>query len=66
MFAGLDMSLAPKLSVAVEYLNKGIRNETHVQRRRFVSPPIDALSIDAGVIGFKDFYAGASFNLSTF
>lgn len=64
-FAGLDMSIAPKFSVAVEYLNKGIRNETTFNGMvRFT--PIEALSIDAGAIGFKDFYAGASFNLSTF
>jgi hypothetical protein len=64
-FAGLDMSLAPKFSVAVEYLAKGIRDETTFNGMvRF--KPIDALSIDAGVIGFKDFYAGASYNLSTF
>ncbi len=64
-FAGLDMSIAPKLSVAVEYINKGIRDESTVSGLvRFT--PIDALSVDAGVIGFKDFYAGASYNLSTF
>lgn len=65
VFAGLDISLAPKLSVAVEYLNKGLRNDSTVSGAvRF--QPIEALSIDAGVVGFKDFYAGASFNLSTF
>lgn len=64
-FAGLDMSLAPKFSLAVEYLNRGIRNESTVSGLvRF--QPIEALSIDAGVIGFKDFYAGASYNLSTY
>lgn len=65
VFAGLDISLAPKLSIAVEYLNKGLRNDSTVSGAvRF--QPIEALSIDAGVVGFKDFYAGASFNLSTF
>lgn len=65
VFAGLNMSLAPKFSVAVEYLNKGIRNEsTFSGMVRFT--PIESLSIDAGAIGFEDFYAGASFNLSTF
>jgi len=64
-FAGLDMSLAPKITVAVEYLAKGIRDETTFNGMvRF--KPIEALSVDAGVIGFKDFYAGASYNLSTF
>ena len=64
-FAGLNMSLAPKFSVAVEYLGAGIRNEsTFSGMVRF--QPIQALSVDAGAIGFKDFYAGASFNLSTF
>lgn len=64
-FAGLDMSLSPKLNVAVEYLSKGIRDETTFSGMvRF--KPIEALSIDAGVIGFQDFYAGASYNLSTF
>lgn len=64
-FAGLDMSLAPKFSVAVEYINKGIRNETTFNGLvRF--QPIQSLSIDAGAIGFKDFYAGASYNVSTF
>lgn len=64
-FAGLDMSLAPKFSVAVEYLDKGMRNESTFNGLVRFSP-IDALSVDAGVIGFKDFYAGASYNLSTF
>jgi len=65
VFAGLNMSLAPKLSVAVEYLNKGLRNDSTISGVvRF--QPIEALSVDAGVLGFKDFYAGASFNLSTF
>lgn len=64
-FAGLSMSLAPKLNVAVEYLSKGLRNDSTISGVvRF--QPIEALSIDAGAIGFKDFYAGASFNLSTF
>lgn len=64
-FAGLDMSLAPKFSVAVEYLSKGIRDETTFNGLvRFT--PIEALSVNAGLIGFKDFYAGASYNLSTF
>jgi len=64
-FAGLDMSLAPKITAAVEYLAKGIRDETTFNGMvRF--KPIEALSVDAGVIGFKDFYAGASYNLSTF
>ncbi len=65
IFAGLDMSLAPKLNVGVEYLRKGIRNRSTANGMvRFT--PIEALSIDAGLIGFKDFYAGASFNISTF
>lgn len=65
VFAGLDMSLAPKLSVAIEYINKGIRDESTVNGMvRF--KPIEALSLDVGAIGFKDFYAGASYNLSTF
>ena len=64
-FAGLDMSLTPKVGVAVEYLNRGIRNKTTFNGMvRFT--PIEALTIDAGVIGFRDFYAGASYNLSTF
>ena len=65
LFAGLNMSLAPKFSLALEYLNRGIRNESTVSGLvRF--RPIEALSVDAGVIGFKDFYAGASYNLSTY
>ena len=65
VFAGLDMSLAPKFSVAVEFLSKGIRNESTFNGIvRF--QPIEALTIDAGMIGFKDFFAWASFNLSTF
>ena len=65
VFAGLNMSLAPKFSVAIEYLSKGIRDEsTFSGMVRF--KPIDALAIDAGVIGFQDFYMGASYNLSTF
>lgn len=65
VFAGLDMSLSPKLNVGVEYLRKGIRNRSTANGMvRFT--PIDALSIDAGLIGFKDFYAGASYNVSTF
>ncbi|MGI6296907.1 MAG: hypothetical protein ACOX3G_12600 [Armatimonadota bacterium] len=65
VFAGLDMSLAPKLNVAVEYLRKGIRNRSTANGMvRFT--PVEALSIDAGLIGFKDFYAGASYNVSTF
>ena len=65
IFAGLDMSLAPKLNVGVEYLRKGIRDKSTVSGMvRFT--PMNALSIDAGLIGFKDFYAGASYNVSTF
>ncbi len=65
VFAGLNMSLSPKMSVAVEYLNRGLRDDSTVSGVvRF--QPIEALSVDAGIIGFKDFYAGASFNLSTF
>jgi len=65
VFAGLSASLAPKISLGVEYLTKGIRDKTTFNGMvRF--QPIDALSIDAGVIGFKDFYAGASYNVSTF
>jgi hypothetical protein len=64
-FAGLNISVAPKFNVAVEYLPKGLRDEDTVSGVvRF--QPIEALSIDAGAVGFKDFYAGASFNLSTF
>jgi len=64
-FAGLNISLAPKFNIAVEYLAKGLRDQDTVSGVvRF--QPIEALSIDAGVVGFKDFYAGASFNLSTF
>ena len=59
------MSLAPKLNVGVEYMRKGIRDKSTVSGMvRFT--PMNALSIDAGLIGFKDFYAGASYNVSTF
>lgn len=65
LFAGLDFSLSPKFSVAVEYLTKGIRAEsTFSGCVRF--QPTQALSISAGAIGFQDLYVGASFNLSTF
>jgi hypothetical protein len=51
--------------VGVEYLRKGIRDKSTVSGMvRFT--PMNALSIDAGLIGFKDFYAGASYNVSTF
>lgn len=64
-FGGLDMAIAPKLSLAVEYLGKGLRNDSTVSGCvRF--QPTSALSIDAGALGFKDFYAGASYNVSTF
>lgn len=65
VFAGLDMSLAPKLNVGVEYLRRGIRDRSSVNGMvRFT--PINSLSIDAGLLGFKDFYAGASYKVSTF
>lgn len=64
-FAGLDMSVAPKCSLAVEYLGTGIRNETTFSGcLRY--QPIQSLSIEAGALGFESFYAGASYNLSTF
>lgn len=65
IFGGVDIAVAPKFSVAVEYLTKGIRAESTFNGCvRF--QPTGALSIDAGAIGFKDFFAGASYNVSTF
>lgn len=65
IFAGLDMALAPKLDVAVEYLGTGIRNKTTFSGCvRY--QPTQALSIQAGALGFESFYAGLSFNLSTY
>ena len=59
------MSLAPKLSVAVEYLGAGIRNKsTFSGCVRF--QPVQALTVEAGALGFQSFYMGASYNISTF
>jgi len=65
LFGGLDLSVAPKFSVAVEYLTRGVRDKSTFNGCvRF--QPTQALSISVGAIGFRDLYVGASFNLSAF
>jgi hypothetical protein len=65
LFAGLDIAVAPKCSLALEYTATGMRNEDTVSGG-IKFQPIQALTIEAGAIGFESFYAGASYNLSTF
>lgn len=65
LFGGLSMSAAPKLDVALEYVNFGFRfDQTFSGGLRY--KPIEALTVDAGAFNFKEFYAGASYNVSTF
>jgi len=64
-FVGLNVALFPKTDVLFEYLSNGIRQETTINAAlRF--RPIEPLAISVGTLGFDGFYAGASFNLSTF
>lgn len=65
LFAGLDVAVAPKCSLAVEWLGNGLRDEsTFSGCLRY--QPTEALSIEAGAIGFESFFAGLSFNVSTY
>ncbi len=64
-FAGLDLSVAPKFDIAVEYLSEGIRQQgtgNAVVRFR----PTDMISVEAGAFAFKDLYLGGTFVLSTY
>ncbi len=60
-FAGLDIAMSPKLSLAVDYIAE---NSVFSGCVRF--HPTQALTLTAGVVDFEDLYGGVSFNLSTF
>lgn len=60
-FASLDMAIAPKLSVGLEYI---VEPSAFSGCVRF--QPIQPLTITAGALDFEDFYAGVSYSLSTF
>lgn len=61
LFAGLDIAVAPKLSLAVDYIA-----EDSVFSGCVRFQPTQALTLTAGALDFEDLYGGVSFNLSTF
>jgi len=65
VFVGLDWTLAPKLSGMLEYLSKGLENDSHfnVGIRLAIS---NELRLDAGLFDFSDFTGGISYNLARF
>ena len=65
IFAGIDLYVAPKFDVAVEYLSKGLRQEsTYNAALRF--RPVSNISVQAGTYAFKDVYVAGSIMLSTY
>ena len=65
VFMGIDYAASPKFDLMLEYLSKGIRQESTVNAGiRFKA--FSGLNVNAGTLGFEDFYAGASYSLSTY
>ena len=65
IFAGIDLYVAPKFDVAVEYLSEGLRQEgTYNAALRF--RPVSNISVQAGTYAFKDVYIAGSVMLSTY
>ena len=65
IFAGIDLHVAPKFDVAVEYLSEGLRQEgTFNAALRF--RPVNNISVQAGTYAFKGAYIAGSVMLSTY
>ena len=65
VFAGLNWSAAPKFDVLVEYLSKGIRQESTVSAAVHFNA-VPGLALELGTLAFEGVYAGANYSLSTF
>lgn len=67
VFAGLDWTLAPKLSAMLEYIgsDKGLTGNSHFNGGLRLAVT-NNLRVDLGAIDFQDFTAGASYNFLRF
>ncbi len=65
VFAGLNWSLSDKTEVMVEYLAKGLRDDSSLNAGIRMNTG-RGLTLQLGAMGFKDFYGGATYTISTY